>query len=208
MIRRFDIITIGNISRNRYWGESDEKPLRSAICTCTLVTGDGFRLIADPSIEDANKMAAELDRRSGLKLTQIDLVFVTHAHADHHYGMRHFPQARWLAAPDVAREINASHGYEKPVEAVTGSIQGCIDVIGTPGHTANHHSLRFDCDGMCVVVAGDAVMTRDFWNDRRGYFNSIDPAMASQTIGKLSEIADMVIPGHDNCFLTRPGRRG
>ena len=45
MIRRWDIITIGNLSRNRYWGERDDQAYRSAICTCTLVQGDSFRLL-------------------------------------------------------------------------------------------------------------------------------------------------------------------
>ena len=44
------IITIGNLSRNRYWGESDDRAYRPAICTCTLISGDGFRLLVDPSL--------------------------------------------------------------------------------------------------------------------------------------------------------------
>ena len=64
MIERWDVVTIGNVSRNRYWREGDEKAVRSVICTSTLITGDGFRLLVDPSIADEAQMAAELDRRT------------------------------------------------------------------------------------------------------------------------------------------------
>src|SRR5690349_17501276 len=46
-IRRWAVITIGNLSRNWYWGESDAKGIRSVICTCTLIEGADFRLIVD-----------------------------------------------------------------------------------------------------------------------------------------------------------------
>lgn len=46
-IRRWDVIILGNLSRNRYRGESDAKVVRAAICTCTLVTGEGFGLLVD-----------------------------------------------------------------------------------------------------------------------------------------------------------------
>ncbi len=62
MVTRWDIVTIGNLSRNRYWGEGDDRARRPAICTCTLVTGDGYRLLVDPSLRDPEQMAAELDR--------------------------------------------------------------------------------------------------------------------------------------------------
>lgn len=206
MILRWDVITIGNISRNRYWGESEEKPLRPAICTCTLIVGEGYRLLVDPSLEDDARMRAELDRRTGLRLDDIDLAFLTHSHGDHHYGLKHLRKAQWLAATGVADEVNASGKYDRKIVPVSGKLRDEIDVISTPGHTLTHHSLRFDCDGLSIVVSGDAVMTRDFWNDRRGYHNSVDPELASRTIGKLAEIADIVVPGHDNYFLARRDR--
>jgi glyoxylase-like metal-dependent hydrolase (beta-lactamase superfamily II) len=202
MSRRFDIITIGNLSRNRYWGESEEQPRRSALCTCTLVTIDNYRILVDPSCEV--QMAFELDRRTGLKPAKIDAVFITHEHGDHHVGLINFPAARWLAGPQVANAINASGHYRIRIEPVTGEIAPGLTIIPTPGHTMSHRSLRFDCDGFAVLIAGDAVMTRDFWNERKGYFNSVDAALAAQTITELSAWADIVIPGHDNYFMISP----
>lgn len=208
MIERWDIITIGNISRNRYWGESDDKAYRSGICTCTLVTlRDGTRLLVDPSLKEAEAMAAELDRRTGVKLSEVTAVFLTHEHGDHHFGLKHFPDARWLAAPPVVEALNASGQYTKTVEAAEGRLFDAIDILHTPGHTLTHHSLRFDCEGYSVVIAADAAMTRDFWRDRRGYFNSADFDLAARTIDHLKMVADIVIPGHDNYFLNPRGAR-
>jgi glyoxylase-like metal-dependent hydrolase (beta-lactamase superfamily II) len=201
MITRWDIITIGNLSRNRYWGESDGRPVRPGICTCTLVRGNGFCLLVDPSLADQAQMAAELDRRTGLKPEAVDTVFVTHHHGDHHFGLRHFPGARWCAAPGVADAINSTGKYANAVEPAQGSLfDGAVEIVPSPGHTPEQHSLRFYCDGLAVVVAGDAVMTREFWADRRGYFNSENSELASRTIDALTALADVIVPGHDNYF--------
>jgi glyoxylase-like metal-dependent hydrolase (beta-lactamase superfamily II) len=200
-IVRWDIVTIGNISRNRYWGERDEQAYRSAICTCTLITGSDFRLLVDPSLQDEERMRTELDRRTGCRLEDITAVFMTHEHGDHHFGLKHFPHARWLAAPPVAEIMNRSGQYTKTIEAEAGPLYNAIEVIPTPGHTLSHHSLRFDCEGRSIVIAADAAMNRDFWNDRRGYFNSADMDLASRSIKHLAGLADIIVPGHDNYFL-------
>jgi len=208
MVHRWDVITVGNLSRNRYWGEGDDAPVRPVLCTCTLVQGADFRLIVDPSVAGPERMAAELDRRTGLDLSDVTHVFLTHEHGDHHAGLACFPEARWMAAPPAADVINASGRYARGVEPVSGRILEAIDATPTPGHTASHHSLRFDCQGLSVVVAGDAVMTRDFWDERRGFFNSVDFTLAAATIERLATLADVVVPGHDNCFLTATGPAG
>lgn len=203
MVRRWDIITIGNISRNRYWGESDDRAFRPAICTCTLVETDEGLLLVDPSVEDGERMGAELNRRTGLGMADIDAVFLTHEHGDHHSGLRHLPDAHWMAAPAVAESLNQGQRYEKPIQPTEGPLLGSIELLSTPGHTLSHHSLRFDCEGLSVVIAGDAAMTRDFWRERQGYFNSADLDLAAQSIETLARIADLVVPGHDNYFLNR-----
>jgi glyoxylase-like metal-dependent hydrolase (beta-lactamase superfamily II) len=200
-MHRWDIITIGNLSRNRYWGEGDEHACRPPLCTSTLLTGAQYRLLVDPPCAEEARMVAELDRRAGCRLADISAIFLTHEHADHHFGLRHFPHALWYAAPETAALINSTGNYDKPVEPVTGVLCGEIAILPTPGHTNGHHSLRFDCGGQTVIVAGDAVMTRDFWQQRQGYFNSADPRQVRETMAHLADIARIIIPGHDNYFL-------
>jgi glyoxylase-like metal-dependent hydrolase (beta-lactamase superfamily II) len=205
-VKRWDIITIGNLSRNRYWGESDAQGVRSAICTCTVIQGEGFRLIVDPSLAKAELMTAELDRRTGLKLRDFDTVFITHEHGDHWFGLAHFSEAKWLAAPEVAAALNQTKKLPRQVEAATGRLFDAIDIVPTPGHTLSHHSLRFDGDGMSVVIAGDAVATRDFWRERRGYYNCVDFDRSARSMDQIAGLADLVVPGHDNFFLIPPNQ--
>jgi glyoxylase-like metal-dependent hydrolase (beta-lactamase superfamily II) len=200
-VKRWDVITIGNLSRNRYWGESDAKGVRAAICTCTLITGEGFRILVDPSLAEGADMARELDRRTGIRPRDITAVFVTHQHGDHLAGVAHFPDSKWLAAPAVAEIINKSGKLPRLVKGAGDRLLDSIDVIPTPGHTDTHHSLRFDCDGLSIVVAGDSVATRDFFRERRGYFNAVDFELSARTMNKLAAMADIIVPGHDNYFL-------
>ncbi len=204
-VRRWDVITIGNLSRNRYWREPDEKPLRDAICTCTLITGDGFRLLVDPSIADRTAMLRELDRRTGLKPDAVTGVFITHEHGDHVAGIEHFANAPWWAATPVAEALNRTKRYSRKFEPAPAVLFEAVEVIATPGHTATHHSLQFACEGQSVVVAGDAVATRDFWRERRSYYNAVDPVLAARTMDLLAATAAVIVPGHDNYFVTGRG---
>ena len=199
-VGRWSVITIGNLSRNRYWGESDAKPLREAICTCTLIGGGGFQLLVDPSLADATLMAKELDRRTGLKPGDVTAVFVTHEHGDHFAGIEHFPKAAWFAAAPVAEILNRKGTFSRRFEPAPAVLFGAVEVIATPGHTSSHHALRFDCDGRAVVAAGDSVAMRDFWLERRSYYNAVDAELAAKTMDRLARLADIIIPGHDNHF--------
>ena len=200
-IKHWDVITIGNLSRNRYWGESDDKGVRSTICTTTLITGDGFRILVDPSLADATAMIHELDRRTGVKPGGVAAVFVTHEHPDHYQGIAHFPDAQWLAAPAVAEILNKSGKLPRRVEGCADRLFDAVEVIPSPGHTLAHHSLVFDCAGVRIVVAGDSAITREFFRDRRGYRNAVDVELSTQTIDKLAAMADIIVPGHDNYFF-------
>jgi N-acyl homoserine lactone hydrolase len=200
-VKRWDVVTIGNLSRNRYWGESDARGVRAAICTCTLITGKDFCVLVDPSLTDEGEMVRELDRRTGIKPRDITAVFLTHQHGDHLAGIAHFPDSKWLAAPAVAEIINKSAKLPRLVESAADRLFETIDVILTPGHTDTHHGLRFDCDGLSIVVAGDSVPTRDFFRERRGYYNAVDFEISARTMDKLAAMADIIVPGHDNYFL-------
>jgi glyoxylase-like metal-dependent hydrolase (beta-lactamase superfamily II) len=200
-IKHWDVITIGNLSRNRYWGESDEKPLRGAICTCTVVSGENFHLLIDPSIKDAAQMATELDRRTGLSIDEIDTVFITHQHDDHLFGLKHFAKAKWYAGSEVAAALNKSGKFEKLIEPAGKTLLGVIDVIPMPGHTPDSVGLRFDYNSYSIVLTGDAVATKDYWDGGQMYYNVMDMEESKKTLSMIRSIADIIVPGHDNYFL-------
>jgi len=200
-VDRWSIITIGNLSRNQYWGEPNDKAFREVLCTTTLITGNGFRLLVDPSMASPDSMARELNRRTGLNLDDITAIFITHEHADHVAGLAHFPKPPWYSSAQTAEVLNQGSRFPKRIEAAPKTLFDAVAVVPTPGHTRGHHSLRFQCDGKRIVVAGDAVATLDFWRDRRSFYNAVDPEQGSRTMDAIAKMADIVAPGHDNYFL-------
>ena len=202
-MNRFTILTLGCFSRNRYWGEEDAKSYRRALCTSTLIeTPQGARILVDPAVSGA-ALAQVLDERCGLRPEAIDYVYVTHRHGDHYVGMADLPRAVWLAAPGDAGEIRrALPQHAKRIFAAGAEIVPCVQVLPLPGHTPGLAGLLFASEDGMVAVAGDSVMTRDFFKDRRGYYNSADFAASARSIDLLMEKADIVVPGHGNYFLT------
>ena len=202
-MNRFTILTLGCFSRNRYWGEEDAKSYRRELCTSTLIeTPQGARILVDPAVSGA-ALAQVLDERCGLRPEAVDYVYVTHRHGDHYVGMADLPRAVWLAAPGDAGEIRrALPQHAKRIFAAGAEIVPGVQVLPLPGHTPGLAGLLFASEDGMVAVAGDSVMTRDFFKDRRGYYNSADFAASARSIDLLMEKADIVVPGHGNYFLT------
>ncbi len=171
-----------------------------------MISGENFHLLVDPSIRDATQMATELDRRTGLSIDEIDYVFITHQHDDHLFGLKHFAKAKWYAGSEVASALNKSGKYEKQIEPALKILLGEIDVIPMFGHTPDSYGLRFHYNGYSVVVTGDAVATKDYWDGGQMYYNVIDLEESIMTHSMIRSIADIIVPGHDNYFLNLQGR--
>jgi glyoxylase-like metal-dependent hydrolase (beta-lactamase superfamily II) len=202
----FHILTIGHFSRNRFWGESDDRSYRDALCTSTLIRG-GENIVVDPSLPP-EEMAKVLYDRSGLRPRDVSAVFITHAHGDHYMGLELFDQARWYMGPvDLAAMKNSTNEKIcKLAETIQAVDSGCLEGIKTlplPGHTPGMTGLAFDSVDGRVVVAGDTVMNRDFFRHRLGYYNAVDQEQNRQSILRIAEMADIVIPGHDNYFIAK-----
>lgn len=206
---RWDVLTIGHLSRNRYWGESDDRAYREPRCTCTLIRSGRFTVVVDPGLP-CEEMARVLDQRAGLAPGSIDMVFLTHFHGDHRVGLETFPDADWRMAPSEFEHQRNQIAVDSPDREILELLQPAgselipgIRVVETPGHSAGHASLMFDSEGKRIAVAGDAAMTRDFFQHRDYYFNTVDPGAAVASIQIIAAAADIVVPGHDNYFLNR-----
>ena len=91
----------------------------------------------------------------------------------------------------------------KKVEAASRILFGAVAVVPAPGHTRGHHSLRFDCGGQSVAIAGEAMATLDFWRERRSFYNAVDLELGAKTMDQPASIATIIVPGHDNYFLSK-----
>jgi glyoxylase-like metal-dependent hydrolase (beta-lactamase superfamily II) len=202
------LLTIGRLSMNKFWGETERQ--RSPLCTSTLLMTDAGLAIVDPSVHPP-EIPALLRDQAGVRPEDVRCVLLTHFHGDHRFGLQAFPEATWqMAEPEIAywraRAGEDEQGLLKRIlPADESPLPGC-DLFPTPGHTPGHHSLRFTWRGLRVVIAGDAVMTEDFYWAREGYLNSVDQEQAHETIDRLARDADVIIPGHGNVFATNWSR--
>lgn len=199
----FHVLTIGQFSRNRFWGESEDHAYRDALCTSTLLKGER-NIVVDPSLP-SEQMRETLFNRTGLTPADIHEVFITHAHGDHFTGLECFPNAAWyMGEGDLRQMRNSENPREKELAmriqpAAPGFLPG-IELLPLPGHTMGLTGVLFQSPEGRAVVCGDAVMTRDFFREKLGYYNSVDFALSAESIVKLGELADIIIPGHDNYF--------
>ena len=207
----FHVLTLGQFSRNRFWGELDTQAYRDALCTSTLVkaaTGK-MNILVDPSLPP-DEMAKVLYNRAGMRPDQVDIVFITHAHGDHYVGIELFEKANWYIS-EIDLDSMKKSGNPR-ILGIAGKLEPCgsglangVEFAALPGHTKGAAGMLFDTADGRVCVCGDAVMTRDFFIHRLGYYNSVDFETAAASIEKIAGLADIVVPGHDNYFLT--GRR-
>jgi glyoxylase-like metal-dependent hydrolase (beta-lactamase superfamily II) len=199
----FHVLTIGRFTRNRFWGESEDRAHRDVLCTSALIKGKQ-NIVTDPSLPP-EQMAKVLFDRSGLRPDAVGAVFITHAHGDHFEGLELFESARWyMSGIDLVLMKNSDDKRTRELAIKilpfdSGVIEG-IEAVPLPGHTEGTTGLFFESDYGRVIICGDAVMTRDFFRHQAGYYNAVDQVQSTESIKKIASLADFVVPGHDNYF--------
>lgn len=199
---RYSIVHIGTLSMNKFWGETERR--RSPSSTCTLLELDGERVIVDPSPEP-EQLERELFATTGLRPADVGAVFLTHHHGDHRMGIELFDGKPWLmTAASRAEWRERSPGEGALIDRIgpaEGALPEWIELVRVPGHTHGHGALRTRTRWGTLLVAGDSVMTGDFFAAEEGFHNSVDFAKATDTIRAIKGFADLVIPGHGNLIL-------
>jgi glyoxylase-like metal-dependent hydrolase (beta-lactamase superfamily II) len=209
----WDVIVMGHLKVNVYFGESYEKPPRGDPSTCTSVMvrgterdGRPYILIIDPTIrERPEDFYFDINRRTGLRGKDVTHCFCTHHHGDHYEAMKYFPSAKWLAVPDVAALIKAGKNVFdiSKLESAEGEFLPGVCAVPLPGHTGSLCGAAFAYRGKRVLAAGDAVMSKYHFDNGTTDFQN-DPNLilkAAQSIRKIKDSFDIVIPGHDNIIV-------
>lgn len=210
-ITSYDIITIGHQRANIYFGDDPKNPPRGkpVTCTSTLIRGiDGenkaYALLVDPTTRNnAEEYYFDLQRRTGLKPSDITHCFCTHEHFDHIEGFAYFPEAKWLAPKDNLQVTGASmlidKAYLYPAE---GEFLPGVYAVALPGHTFGSHGVAFMYNGKKYLVAGDAVVSRHHFAEGTNNFED-DKEAARETQRMIKTHYDIVIPGHDNLIVIK-----
>jgi len=199
----FRIINIGTLSQCKFWGET-ERMREDISATCTLVEVGGKRIIVDPSPRRAD-LARLLFNRAGIGPEAIDIVYATHWHGDHLFGIRLFKDAVWtMAEAGLAEWSEKAPGYRHLHERFVpaeGALPDGVVIYPAPGHTPTLAALMVPTRWGDLIVAGDAVMNREYFAAEEGFRNSVDFEAAAETIRRIKAEAALVIPGHDNLII-------
>jgi glyoxylase-like metal-dependent hydrolase (beta-lactamase superfamily II) len=146
-----------------------------------------------------------LFNRAGLKPDAIDSVFVTHFHGDHRFGLELFDHATWFMAEEALATWQARSPQDAAlIERFTpaqGQLPEGVELYPAPGHTTTLHALKTSTRWGDLIIAGDAVMNREYFEAEEGYRNSVDFDQAAETVRRIKAAAALVIPGHDNVIL-------
>jgi len=206
---RVDVLAIGNLAKSKYWNETS--PVRREYSTATLVRAEKLVLVVDPGWP-AEVLDSAIHYRAGLAAEDVTHVFLTHFDAAHSQGIGLFEKAQWSTYDEEIRYADAELPQDAPARAILARLQAApekfargVDLFPTFGHTPGHASLLVYTSMETTIVAGDAILTRDHFESGDLGDAPWDLEKAKVSFEDVLEIADLIVPGHDNIFVCRAG---
>lgn len=211
------IATVGQLSRNKFWGEDETQAHHPVLATSTVIQSEHGNILVDPSLQ-GDDMAQAVFNCSGVKAEDIAIIYSTHLHYDHWLGLDAFPNAQaytsagelqrleWIVASFAKHKVSGMTAFEEAIhriKPVENELVPGVPLISLSGHTMGLHGLLFDAPEGKVLASGDAVMNCEFFRARQGYYSAASPEKANASIRHAGEVADYIIPGHGNYFAVK-----
>jgi glyoxylase-like metal-dependent hydrolase (beta-lactamase superfamily II) len=221
MAVEYSVISIGTLSRNRLWDES--AAVRTPHATTTLVVDRDKRILADPSLPGPI-LEARFNERTGGALADITDVFCTTLRPVHRRALDVLGGANWWCG-EAEIEAYARHlqGLLESAERLdveqAAAIESDIEIVRrfkpaperfTPqvhlfplsGASIGSAGLLLVEPTSSVLIAGDAVVTAEHFMLGQVWQGCTDTEQALESLEDVIEIADVIIPGHDNIIPT------
>jgi glyoxylase-like metal-dependent hydrolase (beta-lactamase superfamily II) len=220
MTVEYRVISIGTLSRNRLWGEA--AAVRTAHATTTLVTDGDRAILVDPSLP-APALRARFNERTGRSLRGITDVFCTTLRPVHRRSVEALPHARWWAhetelrayrthleslseaterlGAEEARQVAADLALVRRFRPAPEKFAPQVDLYPLAGASVGSAGLLLTPATLTILIAGDAAITRAHILAGQVWEGSADAEAALESLREVLEIAEVVIPGHDNVVL-------
>ena len=222
----FRILSLGTLSVNEHWPAS--QPRRTPHATTTLVRSGKRVIVVDPGLPP-QVIAARLGERSGLLPDAVTEVFLTNFRPAHRGGLDAFPDAKWWISEAerervgralvarfeqeednaVRRMLDADIQLLRRLQVAPDSLAPQVDLFPLPGYTPGTCGLLLSEASRTILVAGDAVATVEHLERGQVLRNAFDITQAQESLVEAFELADVIIPGHDNVVINPArGRAG
>lgn len=221
------VVSIGALPAHPLWNES--RPVRTGHATCTLVQAGDVILVVNPGLPPT-AMAARLSERAPVTPDRVTHVFLTSFTADHCRGLPAFPEARWLVHeperdaaeramrdqleraretgdPETERLAAVHLELLERTRVAPDRIAAGIDLFPLPGVTPGCCGLLLPLPVRTVLIAGDAVPTREHVEQAKVLPGCADVEQAMESFREAIEIADELVLGRDEA-IANPARTG
>ena len=215
----FRIISIGTLSSHPHWDEPRE--VRTGHATTTVIKTDDAVLLVDPSLP-AQMVDAKIYERWGLRLANVNDVFLTSFDADRTRTLAGLTHAKWyMHEPEIERakqdaceslqHVERDDDLEKFLDGQLKKLDvfqvpddhfmSGVDLFPLHGHTLGTCGLLLLTPKRTIVIAGDAVPTREHLDRLTVLPSTTDIESAQDSMKECVEIADIIVPGRDNILL-------
>jgi glyoxylase-like metal-dependent hydrolase (beta-lactamase superfamily II) len=221
MAVEFRVISIGALSHNRLWGEP--QPLRTAHATTTLIVDGERRILVDPSLP-TEALGARFNERTGGRLDDVTDVFCTTLRPVHRRGIAALGSATWWAceqeletygrhlaqladsadrlSEEDARLVASDRELVERFRPAPEKFSEQVHLYPLTGPSPGSAGLLLTPPTQTVVIAGDAALTSDHVVRGQVWDGCADAEQAAKSLRDVLEIADILIPGHDNVILS------
>lgn len=155
-------------------------------------------------------------QKVGLKITDIDVVILTHMHLDHIDGIKYFPKAKFLVSkvdwenpsgipqgilpkwfnPEKILCQKSDNGFKRSFP-----ISNDLDLVSTPGHTIGHQSVLLRIDDNSILFAGDMAFNESQLKNRLVGGINMNIKKSKETIDIVQQFSReqnlIFLPSHD-----------
>lgn len=188
---QLDILCVGDLERD------DDGNILKADSTSVLIRTPGHNIVVDPSTEYMLPAIKTSFKQIGVFPKDVDIVVLTHTHSDHIGNIPFYPNAKVFVHKGGKTDIPGA----RIVESDDFKLCDGVRLVYTPGHCTEEMSVFVDAD-VHYVVAGDAIPLEDNYRKNRPPALNTDRRLALESIKRIGEYADVVIPGHGFPFMT------
>lgn len=202
-----------HLSTSEHYSHTNHVVVETGAATILVDVGSGDRFLPT-----AGKLMANLEA-AGIDAGAITHVVITHAHPDHVWGIRDefdepiFPDAEyiigaqeydWWMQDGLATSVPAemqqfvvgavnsltADGLEWTMAAEGHEVAPGVTLIGTPGHTQGHMSLRLESNGEQMIALGDSMSHAYISTERPEWVSGFDqvPDLTVQTRKRLLDM--------------------
>ena len=211
-------LTLGHLSRNKFWGEDPDTQYHSVVASSTLVQDGDVNILVDPTLP-VDEIERRLQRYCGLDRNDIDIVFATHYHTDHRVDAEKYPNAKLYMSAESIQEIADVkkeggrfaqiflNGAVFDFEAAPVQLTPGVAVHPLPGHTLGLAGLVFTSGGKKILLSGDTIMNTEFYSAREGYFIDASQEKTAASMQWAHENVDIIVPGHGDWFFAAEGEK-